>query len=71
MYVSSCKSVDMRIDIVKNEQVKARGWTSARFSETPLQTFYNLASSFGLLVTQSTSTSNEQVTIIKIMYIYT
>ena len=26
LYVSSCKSVDMRIDIVKNEQVKARGW---------------------------------------------
>ena len=41
MYVSSCKSVDVRIDIVKNEQVKARGWTSARFSETPLQTFFD------------------------------
>ena len=41
MYVSSCKSVDRGIDIVKNEQVKARGWTSARFSETPLQTFFD------------------------------
>ena len=41
MYVSSCKSVDVRIDVVKNEQVKARGWTSARFSETPLQTFFD------------------------------
>ena len=32
---------------------------------------FNLASSFGLSVTQSTPTSNEQVTIIKIMYICT
>ena len=41
MYVSSCKSVDMRIGIVKNEQVKARGWTSDKFSETPLQTLFD------------------------------
>ena len=41
MYVSSGKSVDMRIDIVKNEKVKARGWTSTRFSETPLQKFFD------------------------------
>ena len=32
---------------------------------------FNLASSFGLLATKSTPTSNEQVTIIKIMYICT
>ena len=42
MYVSSCQSVDMRIETVKNEQVRARGWTSARFSETPLQTFFQI-----------------------------
>ena len=52
MYVSSYKSVDMRINIVKNEQVKARGWTSARFSETPLQTFFdNIYYPFHLLGT--------------------
>ena len=32
---------------------------------------FNLASSFGLSATQSTPTSNERVTIIKIMYICT